>query len=351
MKSAAKSRPKAPTGALLSKNNFAHGAEKALATTFAPEGLELNDAERKLFRAADPFGFILCSRNCGNPQQLYRLVQELKETVGRDCPVLVDQEGGRVQRMRPPHWREVPAFRQFGERFEEDEDAALEDLRFETLRLCEALVEAGINVNCSPVLDLIVEGAHEIIGDRSFSADPETVGRLGLSVCRHHLKAGVTPVIKHIPGHGRAGADSHLELPVVDDDPDVLRKTDFLPFRTISGSEFEAGVWGMTAHVVYTGLDPDLPATLSATIIKDVIRGEIGFQGFLVGDDLDMKALDPFGTLWERAAASLQAGCDIALYCKGELPVMEKLAENLPKIGENALERLQKASERGNIAA
>lgn len=338
-------------GVSLSKNNFARGAERALATTFAPAGPVLSEAEQKLFRQADPLGFILFARNCESPAQLYRLVQELKECVGRDCPVLIDQEGGRVQRLRPPHWRDHPPFRHFGELFESDEGGALEDLRFETLRIAESLTEVGINVNCTPVLDLTIEGAHDIIGDRSFSSLPEIVGRLGLCVCRHHLKAGVTPVIKHIPGHGRAGADSHLELPCVGEDPEILRKTDFLPFKTVSGSEVGPLVWGMTAHVVYTGLDPYLPATLSEKIISGVIRKEIGFEGFLVGDDLDMKALDPFGSLWERANASLQAGCDIALYCKGELPVMEKLAENLPKISENALKRLQKAAESGNMAA
>ncbi len=351
MSSAARSRRSAPEGAWLSKNNFARGAEKALATTFAPEGAALSDAEKRLFREADPFGFILFARNCENPKQLYALVQSLKECVGRDCPVLIDQEGGRVQRLRPPHWRDFQPFRHFGELFEQDEEKALEDLRFETLRLCEALVELGINVNCTPVLDLIIDGAHDIIGDRSFSGEPEVCGRLGLSVCRHHLKSGVTPVIKHIPGHGRAGADSHLELPVVDTDPAELRKTDFAPFRQVSRSDVGAQVWAMTAHVVYTGLDRDLPATLSPKIISEVIRKEIGFDGFLVGDDLDMKALDPFGTLWDRAKASLDAGCDLALYCKGELKVMEKLAENLPKLGENALKRLQMAAESGNIAA
>ncbi|MCB1681808.1 MAG: beta-N-acetylhexosaminidase [Alphaproteobacteria bacterium] len=338
-------------GVSLSNNNFAQGAEKALATTFAAAGPALNDAEKSLFREAGPFGFILFARNCENPQQLYALVQTLKETVGRDCPVLIDQEGGRVQRLRPPHWRDYPTFQSYGELYESQPDEALEDLRFDTLRIAESLTELGINVNCTPVLDLIIEGSHDIIGDRSFSSDPEIAGRLGLSVCRHLLKAGVTPVIKHLPGHGRARADSHLELPVVEADPGDLARLDFSPFKQVSRSDVGSSVWAMTAHIVYPALDQDNPATLSSKIISEVIRGEIGFQGFLVGDDLDMKALDPYGSLSERAIASLKAGCDLALYCKGELKEMEKLAENLPKIGKNALMRLKKASESGNIAA
>ena len=195
------------------------------------------------------------------------------------------------------------------------------------------------------------EGMHDVIGDRSFSADPQIAGRLGLSVCRHLLKAGIAPVIKHIPGHGRAKVDSHLELPVVEADVGDLRRADFAPFKQVCASEAGKAVWGMTAHIIYPALDKDNPATLSSKIITDVIRGEIGFEGFLVGDDLDMKALDPYGTLPQRAVASLKAGCDLALYCKGEFKVMEKLAENLPKISKNALMRLKNATESGNIAA
>lgn len=333
------------------KTDFSRGAEKALATTFAPAGPVLTPAEKSLFRSADPLGFILFARNCENPQQLYALVQSLKETVGRDCPVLIDQEGGRVQRLRPPHWRDFQSFRHFGELYETQPDEALEDLRFETLRIAESLIELGINVNCTPVLDLIFEGCHDVIGDRSFSSDPAIAGRLGLSVCRHLLKAGITPVIKHLPGHGRAKADSHLELPVVEVDAGELRLTDFAPFKQVARSEAGQAVWGMTAHIVYPALDKDNPATLSSRIISDIIREEIGFDGFLVGDDLDMKALDPYGSLPERAVACLKAGCDLALYCKGEFDVMEKLAENLPKISQNALIRLKNASESGNIAA
>ena len=335
----------------MSKNDFSKGAESALAVTFSPSGYVLTDLERSLFREANPFGFILFARNCDTPEQLRSLCLDLKELVGRDCPILIDQEGGRVQRLRPPHWRNFQNFQSFGEVFKENTSRGLEELRFETLRLSEGLLEAGINVNCSPVLDLFFEDAHDIIGDRAFSDDPQIVARLGLSVCRHFLSAGITPVIKHIPGHGRAKADSHLELPVVDVPRAELEQSDFIPFRDLSLSDVGKAVWGMTAHIVYSDLDPDLPATLSESVVTDVIRGEIGFEGFLVGDDLDMKALEPYGNLSERAEKTLKAGCDLALYCAGEFEKMEELAKNTPKMSAKALKRLQLAAENGKVAA
>ncbi len=335
----------------MSKNDFSKGAENALAVTFSPSGYVLTDAEKSLFREANPFGFILFARNCETPEQLHGLCSDLRELVGRDCPILIDQEGGRVQRLRAPQWRDFQSFQSFGEVFEGDASKGLEALRFETLRLSEGLVDAGITVNCSPVLDLYFEDAHDIIGDRAFSADPQVVSRLGLSVCRHFLAAGITPVIKHIPGHGRAKADSHLELPVVDTPHAEMAQSDFIPFKALSESDVGHAVWGMTAHIVYSDLDQDLPATLSENVISEVIRGEIGFDGFLVGDDLDMKALEPYGDLSERAQRTLAAGCDLALYCAGEFEKMEKLAENTPKMALEALKRLQRAAENGKVAA
>jgi len=329
---------------LSSNRDYSHGAEGALACIFSVSGETLTDRELSVFKDSDPLGFILFKRNCENPEQVKSLVDQLKETVGRDCPILIDQEGGRVQRLRPPHWREYSPMKVFGDLYREDPEAALEQLRFETLRLSEELVELGINVDCAPVLDLIFDGAHDIVGDRSFSDDPDIVYRLGLSVCRHFLSAGITPIIKHIPGHGRALADSHLELPHVDADYDDLSKLDFAPFRAIAKSEVGQAVWAMTAHMTYQALETDIPMSLSADSITKVIRDDIGFDGVLICDDLDMKALDAYGTVSDKANKAIAAGCDLGLYCAGEIEKMEELAENLPKMSEKALKRLKNAA-------
>lgn len=335
----------------MSNNAFSSGAAEALAAIFSLSGLCLTDRERGFFREANPFGFILFARNCETPAQLSALVDELKECVGRDCPVLIDQEGGRVQRLRPPHWRSYAPMRSYGDLYESDPEKALEALRFEILRMAEELVEAGINVTCAPVLDLLFAGAHDVIGDRAFSGDPDVAGRLGLCVSRHLLRAGVTPVIKHIPGHGRARADSHLALPRVEAPRDHLYALDFEPFRQVSMSDVGAQVWAMSAHIVYPALDADHPATLSEKVIRDVIRSDIGFEGILVGDDLDMKALDAYGGAADKALASLNAGCDLALYCAGEMANMEELAAHLPEISPQTLARLKRAEESGRVAA
>ncbi len=324
--------------------DFSLGADAALACIFSVEGLSLTDAERDLFKAANPFGFILFKRNCDTPDQVRALVADLKSLVGRDCPILIDQEGGRVQRLRPPHWREYKPMKYFGDMFAEDQDKALEELRFETLRLAEELVDVGVNVNCAPVLDLIFDGAHDIVGDRAFGDDPRTVARLGASVCRHFLSAGVTPIIKHIPGHGRALADSHLELPRVGADKDDLSALDFAPFREISSSDVGHAVWAMTAHITYDAfVNDDMPMSLSPSCIQTIIRDDIGFDGVLICDDLDMKALDQYGGASEKADKALKAGCDLALYCAGEFDAMESLAKTLPKVSDETLVRLRRS--------
>lgn len=330
---------------------FSAGADKALACIFSLSGLVLTAREEALFREADPFGFILFARNCENPAQLAALTRSLKEVVGRDCPVLIDQEGGRVQRLKPPHWRSYRPMKYYGDLYEDEPDRALEELRFETLRLAEELAEGGVNVDCAPVLDLCFAGAHDIIGDRAFSGDPDIVVRLGLSVCRHLLSAGITPVIKHIPGHGRARSDSHLALPHVEAPRDHLNALDFDPFREIALSDVGKRIWAMTAHILYPSLDSERPASVSETVVQGVIRREIGFEGILIGDDLDMKALDAYGSASEKALACLSAGCDLALYCAGEADIMDDLAEKLPKIAADTRKRLQIAEEDGKVAA
>lgn len=321
-------------------NNFASGAANALPCIFSLEGLTVTDNEKALFKDADPLGFILFKRNIDTPYQTRALISELKEILGRDCPVMVDQEGGRVQRLRPPHWRDYTPMKYYGDLYAENQNKALEELRFETLRMTEELVDLGFNTNCAPVLDLNLEPETNGIGDRAFSGDPETVTRLALSVCRHFLKSGVTPIVKHIPGHGRANADSHHELPHIKTSMDELQKTDFLPLREVAKSDVGLSVWAMTAHIVFDALDKDRPVSVSKSAIE-TIRSNIGFDGIIIADDMDMKALDKYGSTGEKALASLNAGCDLALYCWAKMDAMEELAEKLPKMSEETLKRLQ----------
>lgn len=333
------------------KASFADGAEEALAAIFSVAGFHLSVNEISLFKKANPFGFILFARNCQSPKQLRELTNNLRECVGRDCPILIDQEGGRVQRLKPPQWRQYPPAKSFGDTALENMEQALEDLRFSTLQLAEELRDAGINVNCAPVLDVLTPDTHEAIGDRAFSSDPSIVARLGLSVGRNLLAAGITPVIKHIPGHGRASLDSHYDLPVVTASFEELDNADFAPFRSLAESEIAPALWGMTAHIIFTSLDPEHPVTVSKEGIRKFIRESIGFNGFLLSDDLDMKALGKYGDVARRASLVLQAGCDAALYCAGKLEDMEKIAESVPKLSAKALERLQKSSELSTLAA
>ena len=321
------------------------------AVIFSCEGVALSDEERSFFREVNPLGFILFARNCEDVAQLKALTDDLKDTLGRNCPILIDQEGGRVQRLKAPVWRQYPAMKSFGDKALEDIDGALEDLRFTILQQAEELSECGVNVNCAPVLDVLTEATHDAIGDRAFSDDPEIVSRLGLSVCRNFLAAGITPVVKHMPGHGRGKVDSHKDLPHVSASLEELQNTDFDPFRIVFKSELAPSIWGMVAHIVYDEIDPDHPASVSSKIINDIIRGDIGFDGFLVSDDLDMDALAAYGDPAARALASLEAGCDAALYCSGKLGEMEKIAKTVPNLSAKAQKRLQKAAENASMAA
>ncbi len=280
---------------------------------FGCAGERLGTAERRFFAEADPLGFILFRRNCREPGQVRDLVASLRDCVGRaDAPVLIDQEGGRVARLGPPHWRRHPAAAELAR----EGEAAV----FGTARQIAAdLAGLGITVDCAPVLDLRIAGADQVIGDRSFGADPAAVARFGRAWCDGLLAGGVLPVLKHIPGHGRARADSHVACPAVDAAADELAASDFAPFRALAEMP-----WAMTAHVVYTAFDPDAPATLSSSVIGGAIRGTIGFDGVLISDDLSMGALS--GPLGARAAAALAAGCDLALHCSGRLAEMEEIA-------------------------
>ncbi|MDA1091233.1 MAG: beta-N-acetylhexosaminidase [Proteobacteria bacterium] len=308
------------------------------AVIYGCSGTVLTDAEKAFFADVRPAGFILFGRNCLDPDQVVALVTELKNISGQaETPILIDQEGGRVQRLGRPHWPDRPAAAVFRNLAAHDLPSATAAARLNAELIAADLAALGINVNCAPVLDVPAAGAHEIIGDRAYGDDPDTVAALGLAVCEGFFSRGIMPVIKHIPGHGRAGADSHLELPIVDAAAGDLSTIDFRPFQALSRMPFFTP-WAMTAHVVYTALDPDRPATTSTTVIKDIIRGTIGFDGVLVSDDIGMKALG--GPFAGRATQSLAAGCDLVLHCSGEMAEMEDVAKGLRPITSEASARL-----------
>ncbi|WP_119458797.1 beta-N-acetylhexosaminidase [Rhodospirillaceae bacterium SYSU D60014] len=304
------------------------------AVIFGCAGLRLTDSERRLFRDADPLGFILFARNCDTPDQVRALVESLRDAVGRaDAPVLIDQEGGRVARLRPPHWRAAPPPAVFGTLAGGNRAAALEAVRLNARLLADELLDLGITVDCAPLLDLRMPGTHEVIGDRSFGETPDLVAMLGRAACEGFLAGGVMPVVKHVPGHGRAMVDSHHHLPVVDTPLDELRETDFRTFRALNDMP-----WAMTAHVVFSAVDPERPATTSPAVVTEVIRGDIGFQGFLVSDDLSMKALA--GDFAERTRAALAAGCDVVLHCNGDMAEMQAVATAVAPLSSAATARL-----------
>lgn len=297
-------------------------------------GPELTDDERRFLAEASPWGLILFRRNIVSPDQVRRLTASFRDAVGWDAPVLVDQEGGRVQRLTEPHWRKYPSAERLTAAVRATGDGGL---IADTARLMAGDLRAvGINVDCAPCLDLSRPETTGAIGDRSFGASATDVATFGRRFAEGLLAGGVLPVIKHIPGHGRATVDSHLDLPVVEAPLDVLDATDFAPFRALS--ELPAG---MTAHVVYTAVDPEHPATLSRTVIGGIIRDRIGFDGLLFSDDLSMKALA--GSLGDRARAVLAAGCDVALYCAGVFQEMTEVADAVPELSGRALERADAA--------
>ncbi len=307
------------------------------AVIFGIAGPELSGRERALFNATGPLGFILFARNCVAPDQTRALVADLRDAVGRgDAPVLIDQEGGRVQRMGPPHWRAAPPAACFAEMAASDETAALEAAWLNARLLAADLADLGITVDCAPVLDILQPGAHDIIGDRAAGTTPDAAAVFGRVICDGLLAGGVLPVIKHIPGHGRATADSHVSLPVVRATRDELERVDFAPFQALNDMP-----WGMTAHVIYAALDDARAATISAIVINDIIRGAIGFDGVLVSDDICMGALG--GPVDQRAMAALTAGCDVALHCNGDFDEMQAVAAICPPLNPETRERLERA--------
>jgi len=297
-------------------------------------GDRLGDDERRFFSAARPVGFILFRRNCRSPGQVRDLVGSLRESIGRsDAPILIDQEGGRVARLTPPHWRLYPSAARLGSLPGPEAEVAA---RLGARLIADDLRSLGITVDCLPVLDLPVPGADPVIGDRAYGTESEHVTRLARAVCEGLLDGGVLPVVKHIPGHGRAVVDSHHACPVVETGADELSHTDFVPFRALTGMP-----WAMTAHIVYMAIDPTAPATLSPRMIAEVIRGEIGFDGVLVSDDLSMRALG--GEIGERARRALAAGCDLALHCNGDRREMEAIVLATGRISVRTAARMARA--------
>jgi beta-N-acetylhexosaminidase len=306
------------------------------ASIYGLEGLELSDSERSFFFDAEPAGFILFRRNCESREQVLRLTDSLRELSGRpDLPILIDQEGGRVARMRPPEWPAFPAAERFALLWDTAPSSAIEAARSNARAIALTLRGCGVNVNALPLLDVRQEGASDIIGDRALGAEPMQVAALGRAVLDGMASAGVVGIIKHMPGHGRALVDSHKELPVVTASAEQL-ETDLEPFERLASAPM-----GMTAHVVYEAWDPERPASLSPIVIREIIRGRIGFDGFLMSDDLGMEALQ--GDFGSRAAGVVAAGCDAALHCSGKMDEMVAVAASVPPLGAEAEARLARA--------
>ncbi len=296
------------------------------------EGEVLTPDEKAFFRDANPWGFILFARNIDRPKQVRALTDSLRDCVGRDVPVFIDQEGGRVQRFKPPTWRKASPAEVFGELYDREPELAIEAVTLNHRLLGAELIATGVDADCAPCLDIRVPGAHDVIGDRAYHKTPEPVRVLGAAALAGLLDQGVLGVIKHIPGHGRAGVDSHLELPVVDADEETLTSTDFAAFVGM-----ESALMAMTAHVIYSAIDPDHCATHSAEVIGRIIRQHMGFDGLLMSDDLSMEALS--GSLQQRGERALTAGCDMLLHCNGKMDEMIAVAHAAKRLDGDAARR------------
>jgi len=300
-------------------------------------GTELTAAEREFIRADRPWGFILFKRNVATPAQVAALVAELRAVAGApDAPVLIDQEGGRVQRLGPPHWPVYPPGAIFSTLYDADSALGLTAARLSARLIAADLADLGISVDCLPLADVPVPGADGVIGNRAYGTSPGKVAAIARAVTEGLEQGGVLPVLKHIPGHGRATADTHFKLPTVDTPRDELERTDFAAFKPLADLQM-----AMTAHVVFSAVDPAQPATTSATMIAQVIRGVIGFQGLLMSDDVSMNALS--GNIAERTRAIFAAGCDMALHCNGNIEEMREVAGQTPELSDRALERAKAA--------
>src|SRR3984893_7193570 len=300
-------------------------------------GPELSAVEREFIRAQRPWGFILFKRNIEAPAQVIKLVSELRKELGEpDAPVLIDQEGGRVQRLGPPHWPVYPSGAVFGALYDLDPTLGLTAARLSARLIGADLGDLGVTVDCLPLADVPVAGADAVIGNRAYGTEPDKVAAIARAVTEGLAQGGILPVLKHIPGHGRATADTHFRLPEVDTPKAELERTDFAAFRPLADLPM-----AMTAHVVFSALDPAQPGTTSATSIRQVIRGVIGFQGLLMSDDVSMNALA--GSIAERTRAIVTAGCDMVLHCNGKLDEMQEVARETPGLSGKALQRARTA--------
>jgi len=301
------------------------------------EGTSLNDSEVSFFERHNPWGLILFKRNVESPEQLKALTGHFRKITSRpNAPVLIDQEGGRVQRMGPPLWRQYPAANKYSVLYDSDPLRALKLTRLITRLMAKDLYDAGINVDCLPVLDVPQPGSHQIIGDRAYGVTPERVSVIARAAISGLMEGGVLGIIKHIPGHGRAMSDSHLSLPKVDASYDELLHGDFLPFAAMADIPM-----AMTAHVVYSAIDPDNPATMSKIVLSEIIRDQFGYDGLVMTDDLSMHALS--GSFAERASNAISAGCDITLHCNGNITETEGVAEGSGQLTGGSLARANKA--------
>ena len=299
-------------------------------------GLNVSANERAFLREAQPWGLIIFKRNVNTPQQVTELTKSFRDAVGWAAPVLVDQEGGRVQRLGPPHWPIFPPGARYGAIYDRDVASGLAAARLGGHLIAAELSVLGIDVDCLPLADVLAPGGDPVIGDRAYGTEPGKVAAIAGAIAQGLLAGGVLPVLKHLPGHGRATADSHHKLPVVDTDRATLESTDFAAFRPLSRLPL-----GMTAHVVFSAIDPDAPATTSVTMVREVIRGFIGFRGLLMSDDVSMKALS--GTIAERSRAAFAAGCDVVLHCNGDLNEMSAVASQAPELKGEAAKRAEAA--------
>ena len=307
------------------------------AVIFGCSGLELTREEKAFFKDANPLGLILFGRNIRDPEQVRALVHSFRRCIGRkNAPVLIDQEGGTVQRLKPPHWTKLPAAEEYGDLYQTDRKKALAGLKKHAKTIAKELLDLGVNMDCWPCLD-VKNKDHNVMYRRCYGDDPVLVAEMAQVSVDTALKSGLMPIIKHIPGYGRVTVDPHKNLPTVTDSLSELEKVDFYPFR-----QMEQPVWGMTAHVIYTALDPKLPATLSSKVMH-YIREKIGFQGFLICDDMMMGALAPFGTPKQIAQKILKAGCDAVLHCSGVTEDMTVLAPHIPDLSAESLKRLKQA--------
>lgn len=305
------------------------------AVLYGCAGPDLTPDERAFFRDADPLGFILFARNFDTPERARRLTEELRSSVARaEAPILIDQEGGRVARLRPPFWRKAPPARLLGDLYASDPERGLEAAKINSRLLAADVLSVGCDVDCLPVLDIAFPETHAVIGDRAYADRPEPVAALGRAAAEGLLAEGVMPVIKHIPGHGRATVDSHDALPRVTASRPELERTDFVPFKLLSDLP-----WAMTGHLLFEAIDPADCITVSAGSVKEIIRGHIGFDGLLLSDDLSMQALG--GSLGDRAARALAAGCDIALHCNGRMAEMVEIAGRVGQMTEAAWQRFE----------